>query len=159
VKPIRWTLSLLLAIVVAGFVKALIFSWQSLHSGPFAFFKNAPGHGTVVKRGEGVIAASIQAGEDVEKAEALLRAAGFTCNKEMAPSDVPSYPVPDKNGVSQGVSVWLSYFETHKKLPVYRLGCIYFFGFEHNAWINSLFTDENGRITQSYHTIIRGVDG
>jgi hypothetical protein len=157
-KPIRWTLSLLLAVAVAGVVKALIFSWQSQHSGPFAYFQDAPGKGTVLERGTNAIKTRLQDGSDARDLEKLLGDAGFECAKEVPPAVLATAPKPDENGVFHGFDPWLSYQQAHGILPAYHRACIHHFGFFYGGWLVTFYVDQAGLMRQPVQTVSFGLE-
>jgi hypothetical protein len=148
----------LIALILVGIATAALFSWQSTHSGPFAYFKDAPGKGPITERGERIIAAKLQVGASAAEAETLLRSAGFKCIKNYPPKVLPDMPVPDKNGRTQGIDMWLACKLAHGTLPSFHLGCIWRFGFEGSWWQSSFLADEHGRIASSVHRVTDGPD-
>jgi hypothetical protein len=157
-KPVRLTFFALLALLAAYVAWGLLFSYRSQHSGPFVFFKDAPGEGTIPERGERIITEKLRVGASAAEAEALLRKAGFECTKEFPPEVLPDLPVPDKNGWTQGVDMWLAYKLENGTLPSFHLSCIWKFGFEGSWWHSSFLADENGRIARSFHRVTDGPD-
>jgi hypothetical protein len=157
-KPIRLTIYLLPALVAAFVGSSYIFSYRSQHSGPFAYFKDAPGEGSIPERGERIIAQKLRTGAKAADAERFLREAGFDCHKSFPPKVLPTRPVSDKNGRFEGLDPWLAYQEFHAKLPAFHLSCIWFFGSPLSWWQNSFFADDQGRVVQPYRRVTDGPD-
>jgi hypothetical protein len=157
-NPLKLTFCVLSALVLAFFGWSQVFSYRSQHSGPFAYFRDAPGDGAITERGERVIAEKLQEGATAAEAERLLREAGFDCHKSFPPKVLPARPVPDKNGSFEGVDPWLAYWESHGNLPAFHLSCIWFFGSPVSWWQNSFFADEQGRVVEPYHRVTDGPD-
>jgi hypothetical protein len=157
-KPLRLTFCVLVAIIAAFIGWSHIFSYRSQQSGPFAYFQDAPGQGTVLDRGMNAIKPSLQEGADAGGLEKLLGDAGFKCSKEMPPAVLASAPKPDENGVFHGFDPWLSYQQAHGNLPAYHRACIHHFGFFYGGWLVTFYVDQAGLMRQPVQTVSMGLE-
>ena len=153
-KLVRWTFFTLIAIVAAYMGWRLIYGYWSERSGPFVYFQNAPGEGSVQERGERQIAAKLRIGADAAEAERLLTDAGFECVKD----DNPLPTLYILNPATKQLEALPKSKQEPRASSHFIMGCIWRFGFADNWWHSSFTSDENGHITRSFHGITDGPD-
>ena len=141
-------------IVAAYLGWCFVYGYWSERSGPFAYFQNAPGEGTIQERGERQIAAKLRIGADAEEAARFLMDAGFKCMKVSA---WRGKPIPSNMAPTEGEKLPQGAMKPKDRLSL-TWGCIWRFGFADNWWHNSFTADENGRIVRSFHRVTDGPD-
>jgi hypothetical protein len=125
-----YSLKFIMAILAIFLVYRFVDSTIDQHSGPFTYFKDAEGKGSVLERGKEQVELWLKAGNNGEIALKNGRKAGFKCKS-----------------LEADYSIYNDYLNTKSG------GCHYVFGFFGENWYFGVTTDDKGVILRSFNDI------